>query len=219
MIGPMHNVAPKCGDIDRNTAMSSTTPMIPIKHNVPIASGMPTTTPRQPAKGPGSLPGRRTSSSRGGITIPSTSRLGAPGYAHRFRPALACGGSLCSTVRRRERAHVDLTALVALADLLYIAVHDDRGSSVIPSAVANQHADLRSRDQSQGADHALISPEVCPTGSVRSVGRQPTSQHTTMAQSARSDAAKGDGSDDSNVAVTPEEPRRGSGGRDGRGEQ
>ena len=125
----------------------------------------------------------------------------------------------CSTVRRRERPHVDLTTLEALADLLSMAFRDDGGSSVFPSAVADRHADLRSRDRSQGADHAPIPPEVRPVGSVRSAGRQPVSQHTAMAQSAGPDAATGDAHDGSDAVGASRQPSRGGGGRGRRGER
>ena len=68
----------------------------------------------------------------------------------------------CSTVRRRERPHVDLAALEALADLLAAAVRGDGGASVFPSAtpsvVSDRQADLRFCDRSQGADHAPVPP-------------------------------------------------------------
>ena len=115
----------------------------------------------------------------------------------------------CSTVRRREQPHVDLTALEVLADLLSMVRGD---------------ADLRSSDRGQGADHAPIPTEVRPVGSVRSPERRPTSRHAAVVQSAGPDAAAGDGSDGSDAAGTSRQPGRGSGGRarpgaSGRGER
>ena len=125
----------------------------------------------------------------------------------------------CSIVRRRERPHVDLTTLEALAELLSVAVRADAGASDFPSAVAGRHADLRSHDRSQGADHVSIPPEVCPVGSVRSVGRQPISRHAAMAQSAGRNAAAGDAPDDPDAVGTSRQPSRGGGGRSRRGEK
>ena len=115
----------------------------------------------------------------------------------------------CSAVRGRERPHVDIAALEALAAILSTVVGD---------------ADLRSSDRGQGADHAPFPPEVRPVGSVRSSGRRPTSRYAAVAQSAGPGAAAGDGSDGPHAAGTPRRPGRGSGGRDrpgapGRGER
>ena len=125
----------------------------------------------------------------------------------------------CPTVRGRRRPHVDLMALEALADLLSMAVRDDGGASDFPSAVAGRHADLRSRDGSQGAGHAPIPPEVRPVGSVRSLGRQPTPRDAAMGRSAGPDAATGDGSDGPDAVGASRRPGRGGGGRSQRGER
>ena len=129
----------------------------------------------------------------------------------------------CSTVRRRERPHVDLAALEALADLLAAAVRGDGGASVSPSAtpsvVSDRQADLRFCDRSQGADHAPVPPEVHSVGSVRSVERRPTSRRAAVARSAGPDAAAGDGADGSDAAAASPRPGRGSGDRDRRGER
>ena len=129
----------------------------------------------------------------------------------------------CSTVRRRERPHVDLATLEALADLLAAAVRGDGGASVSPSAspsvVSDRQADLRSCDRSQGADHAPVPAEARPVGSVRSVGRGPTSRRAAVARSAGPDAAAGDGTDGSDAVGASRRPGRGSGDRDRRGER
>ena len=147
-------------------------------------------------------------------------RCGLPGSTPRLLlevPLWMFDRQSCSTVRRRERPHVDLTTLQALADLLSKVVHDD-GSDPVPSTVADRHADLGSRDRRQGADHATTPPEARPAGSVRSSGRRPTSRHAAMAESAGPDEAAGGGSDGSDAAGAPRQPSRASGCRDRRGE-
>ena len=146
---------------------------------------------------------------KGGVSV-ARCRLGGSAPSPLLEvPSWMFDRQTCSTVRRRERPHVDLTALEALPDLLSVVLGD---------------ADLRSSDRGQGADHAPIPTEVRPVGSVRSSVRRPTSRHAAVAQSAGPGAAAGDGSDGPHAAGTPRRPGRGSGGRDrpgapGRGER
>ena len=73
----------------------------------------------------------------------------------------------CSVVRRRERPHVDLTALEALSDMLSLSGGGDGGDSAVGPAAAGWDADLQSRDSSQGANHAPIPSEARAAGPVR----------------------------------------------------
>ena len=123
----------------------------------------------------------------------------------------------CSVVRRRERPHVDLTALEALSDMLSLSGGGDGGDSAVGPVAAGWDADLQSRDPSQGANHAPIPSEARAARPVRPPGPKPAARDATMAQSATGDEVARDGSGGPDAVATPRQPVRGAGGREHRG--
>jgi len=98
----------------------------------------------------------------------------------------------CSAVRCLEHPQVDLVALCALHCLLTEIAGSDIGKAAVSSTAPDLSADVLSGDQNQGEDHASISHEVSPVGSVRSTGQQRFRPDTAMAEPAASDAPEGD---------------------------
>jgi len=98
----------------------------------------------------------------------------------------------CSAVRCLEHPQVDLLALCALQCLLTEIAGSDSGKLAVSATAPDLSADWLSGDQNRGEDHASISHEVSPDGSVRSTGQQRFHPNIALAEPAAPDAPEGD---------------------------
>lgn len=98
----------------------------------------------------------------------------------------------CSAVRCLQHPQVDLVALCDLRCLLTEIAGTDGSKAAASSTAPDLSADVLSDDQNQGDDHASISYEVSPVGSVRSTGQRQFRHSTAMAEPAEPYPAQGD---------------------------
>ena len=128
---------------------------------------------------------------RSGIAVARCQLSGTAAGLPLELPLWMFDGPACSAVRFLEHPQVDLAALSALQCLLTDIAGANGGRAAVSSTSPELRADWLSGDQNQGDDHAPISHEFSPVGSVWSTGRQPFRRNAAMAESATPDPPEG----------------------------